>query len=213
MIKVRGGFTLVELMITMVIMVILTTIAVAATSSIQAHARDNERERDVQAIARGLEQRYNQNNPKILYFTTKKMYPGIEEFFHIEGDEDQSGWFYPSLISGGYRTEAYPGTSESNFLNPSQVYAWKAYCTGDCYPRSGQTAKQREIELVQEAFTDGSSYSDYYVYAPLTSDGNPCYSVIYEVCQKFNLYWRTETDTTPMHGIPGLKVIKSKHQQ
>lgn len=59
MISRRRGFTLIELMITMAIMVILVAVAIVSLRSTQANGRDSERSSDVDTIARGLEQRYN----------------------------------------------------------------------------------------------------------------------------------------------------------
>lgn len=211
MIKARGGFTLVELMITMVIMVILTVLAVVITGNIQVQARDNEREQDIQAISRGLEQYYSIGNSKVTGFTTKGTYPGVNEALHVEGFSRSPG-YTPEQIQGGYRTVAYPGTTEKSFLNPSGEGAWSIVCVYACQPSSGQTTMQREIELVQLMFTDTGNpgkYFDKYVYVPLTSDGYVCSAA----CARYNLYWIKGTDPTPLYTIPGLKILKSKHQQ
>lgn len=213
MIKVRGGFTLVELMITMVIMVILTTLAVVITGNIQVQARDNEREQDIQAISRGLEQYYSIGNSKVTGFTTKSTYPGVNEALHVEGFSRSPG-YTPAEIPGGYRTVAYPGTTDKSFLNPSGEGAWSIVCVYACQPSTDppQTPKAREIELVQLMFADpdnAGKYLDKYVYVPLTSDGYVCSAA----CTRYNLYWIKETDTTPLYSIPGLKTVKSRHQQ
>lgn len=52
------GFTLVELLITMTIMVVLLGIVVVNLRSSQANARDEKRKTDIQAIAKGLENYY-----------------------------------------------------------------------------------------------------------------------------------------------------------
>jgi len=215
MIKARGGFTLVELMITMVIMVILTTLAVVITGNIQVQARDNEREQDMQAIARGLEQYYNIGNSKVTGFTTKGTYPGVNEALHVDGWSRSPG-YTPEQVPGGYRTVAYPGTTEKSFLNPGGKGAWSIVCVYACQPNTSitpaQTTKEREIELVQLMFADpdnAGKYLDKYVYVPLTSDGYVCSAA----CARYNLYWIKETDTTPLYTIPGLSILKSKHQQ
>lgn len=64
----RGvGFTLVELLITMTIMVILLTLAVVNLRSNQATARDEERKADVTAIAQQLETYYKSGSDNAMY--------------------------------------------------------------------------------------------------------------------------------------------------
>lgn len=59
MISRRHGFTLIEIMITMAIMVILVAVAIVSLRGSQANGRDAKRASDIDTIARGLEQRYN----------------------------------------------------------------------------------------------------------------------------------------------------------
>jgi prepilin-type N-terminal cleavage/methylation domain-containing protein len=56
--KHRAGFTLVEVLITITIMVILLTLTVVNLSGNQANARDEERKDDIAAISQQLERYY-----------------------------------------------------------------------------------------------------------------------------------------------------------
>lgn len=57
----QAGFTLVELMVTITIMVILLTLGTVALTGYQANARDEERKADVTSIAQQLESFYTAN--------------------------------------------------------------------------------------------------------------------------------------------------------
>lgn len=56
--KRRAGFTLVEVLITVTVMVILLTLTIVNLSGNQANARDEERKDDIAAIAQQLERYY-----------------------------------------------------------------------------------------------------------------------------------------------------------
>lgn len=71
----RGaGFTIVELIVVITILVILTTIAVVRLRLTQQSGRDQERKIDITAIATGLEVYYESGNPTTN--TPKGYYPG-----------------------------------------------------------------------------------------------------------------------------------------
>lgn len=64
------GFTIIELLVVVVIMVILSTVGVAVYNSAQKRARDSKRRADLKAIQNALEQYYISNNdvyPSIAY--------------------------------------------------------------------------------------------------------------------------------------------------
>ncbi len=210
--NLRAGFTLVELLITIVIMVILLALGLVALGNIQGSARDKERANDIAAIARGLEQRYNTGNTVATMPTPSSAnwpdstgkgvgyYPGIEEVLHAEGVTQTD--LTPNQVSGGYLTQLLPGTSTRNFTPPSSTNATlTVVCTSSCQTPGNVTQ-------LKSAFGN-PNYQDLYVYEPIASDGSLC---IYGNCTGFNLYWITETDSTPYLGINGLNVYKSKHR-
>ena len=116
--KRRPGFTLVELLITITIMVILLALVVVSLRSTQANARDEKRKTDTANIARGLERRYVEGNPIATSSSIEKgSYPGGNEMFHALGW--QRDGFSPEQIDGGYITELLPGTTKDNFTPPN----------------------------------------------------------------------------------------------
>jgi len=213
MIKARDGFTLVELMITMVIMVILTTLAVVVTGNIQVQARDNEREQDIQAIARGLEQYYTNGNQYYTPGGTKGSYPGSNMMISISG----AGWcpntyIYeasdPSSRPGilaeaqkfskcstqNYFSEVLPGVTSDTVTPPGQT---SPYLVTPWIPFSTQ---QQIDDAVTEALNNNK-----YVYYPMDSNSKAmCYS--YTDCTRFELKYIKESTGETI-------TIKSKHQQ
>lgn len=196
----RSGFTLIELMIVMIVMVILLGLGVVSLGNIQAQARDKEREEDIASIARGLENRYNQGNPIVTApdYVQKGSYPGVNETLHIDG-WDRSD-YVPVQYDGNYRGDAFPGTSDKNFINPNSQWAWYIVCVWACQPAGDATQ-------LQTAFANNDG--DKYVYEPYDANGNICSN---GPCLGYNLYWKSETDTTVVKGIAGLKMVRSKHR-
>ena len=64
MTMLRRGFTIIEGLITLVVIGTLLTLGVVSMTNQQAQARDKERESDIAAIARGLEWRYDNGDHK-----------------------------------------------------------------------------------------------------------------------------------------------------
>jgi prepilin-type N-terminal cleavage/methylation domain-containing protein len=173
----RTGFTLIELLITITIMAILMSLAVFSLRSVQANARDEERKTDIDAIAKGLEIRYVQGNPKATSVDIKQgEYPSVNEMLHAEG-VSQPG-YSPSQITGGYMTEFLPGTTKDTIVPPGNG-TFDPVCTASCQPA--------ETASVVNAVTTISTY----IYEPVTSTGAVCLTT---GCVKFNLYYRTEKD-------------------
>jgi prepilin-type N-terminal cleavage/methylation domain-containing protein len=172
----RDAFTLVELLITITIMVILMTLAVFSLRSVQANARDEKREADIESIARGLEQRFVNGNPKATSTNVKKgEYPSVAEFLHAEGTS-QAG-YTPAQIVGGYMLELLPGTTLESITPPSNG-AFDPICTSSC---SVETSS-----VYNAATTIGK-----YIYEPITSTKTLCLTT---GCVRYNLYYRTEVD-------------------
>lgn len=195
-----AGFTLIELMVTIVVMVILMGLGVAAIGNIQANGRDSEREQDAASIARGLEQRYTQGNPIVTApapDVQKGSYPSINEFVSMQGGDRTAQGYIPGIVSGGYFTKNLPGTVADNFTSPSSL-GWTYICGWACQP-AGNSAQ------IAAAFGG----QDKYIYEPVDAAGNICSS---GNCVRYNLYWKKETDLTVVNGIAGLQVVKSRHQ-
>lgn len=196
------GFTVVEIIVTLVVITILLGLGIVGIRSSLANARDTERESDIKTIATGLEERYKKGNPVATSTQVSQgSYPGFNEMIHIGGSY-RSG-FTPDTVAGGYLQTALPGTSESSFKNPSGNQVWNIVCVSACSPAEDQTQ-------INTAFSNGSGgFADRYVYEPVDASGGICCC---GDCRRFNLYWISETDTTSYKGIPGLKVYRSRHQ-
>ncbi len=191
----QRGFTIVELVVVLSIMAILLTLATIGLSTLQVNARDGERKADIEALARGLEIRYKQGNPRVTASpnNTAKAggYPGLIEYFHIIGFGDQSGnGFSPGQIPDGYYTEGFPGTTAANFKAPGQEGNMGIYCFF-CSSPPEDPARLATLVTINN-----------YIYEPITVSGGNCNG---EVCPRFNLYYRTEAD-----GV--LHTVRSEHQ-
>ncbi len=186
-----AGFTLIELLVTITIMVILLGLAVVSLRSNQANARDEERKTDIEIIARGLERRYTDGNPRATSTEIKQgAYPGVNEMLHIFGDS-RTG-FTPAQIAGGYISDALPGVKEENTIPPGgdQFDKLKIICVYACQPAETQSVVESATQV------------DTYVYEPITRDGQICSG---GDCSRFNLYYRTEVDNV-------IHKVTSKHQ-
>jgi prepilin-type N-terminal cleavage/methylation domain-containing protein len=199
------GFTLVELLITITIMVILMTLAVFSLRSVQANARDEERETDISAIARGLEQRYvngspssppirdvNENPITVPTNFKKGEYPSVNELRYAKGETIAS--YSPDHVKS-YLTDLLPGTAIGTSANtvdtltPPGSGSFDPICTSAC---SVETAS------VYNAATTISKY----IYEPITSTNTLCLTT---GCVRYNLYYRTEVDNV-------VHQVGSRHQ-
>jgi prepilin-type N-terminal cleavage/methylation domain-containing protein len=205
----KSGFTVVEVLITLVILTILLGLGTAGLRSSLANGRDAERKTDTETVARALETRYINGNSKQALpppdsnWTDpdrrgKGFYPGINEFSHTKGFGVND--FTPYQVAGGYIPENLSGASKAALTSPSGIEL-DLPCSYNCQP-AGNNA--------QLAASFGSPVQDKYIYEPFNRDGNMC---SFSECVGFNLYWISEVDKTVVKGIPGLKIIKSKHQQ
>lgn len=207
--KKQRGFTLVELMIAMAIMIILVSVAIVSLRGSQANARDAKRSSDITTIARGLEQRYDNGIAQPTNGTTISIgsevnvggtetqlcgggfsgtsadqntsYPSTEEINYVTGTTDTS--FCPSQVSN-FLSEDLPGTSASNFTPPN----------GGSFVVATSTT-------VPSAATIGNNY----YYLPLTSSGGLCNNVINDICVSYTLYYVSEVS-----GI--VQAVRSRHQ-
>lgn len=184
----RDGFTLIELLITVVVMVILLTLVVVNLRSSMVNGRDEKRKTDIEVIARGLEQRYSEGNPRATSASVEKgAYPGTNEILHAQGQSVAS--FTPPQIAGGYLTDLLPGTTADSFIPPNNG-SFKVICSSACQPAGTQS-------VVDSATTVGT-----YVYEPVDRYGNVCADA---ACVRFNLYYRSEVTNT-------VQTVKSKRQ-
>lgn len=198
------GFTVVEVLITLVVIGILLGLGTVGLQSTLANGRDAERKADVETIARGLEQRYSMGNPVVTSVTNpnesqKGSYPSNNEMEHMRGLDRSAQGYTPGVVAGGYLTQGLPGTSEASYTNPSGVNNWEILCGWAC-------AAVENGPQISARFAG----QDKYLYEPLNETGTAICCC--GPCSGFNIYWMSETDSTPYLGVAGLKVVRSKRQ-
>lgn len=189
----RRGFTIVELVVTMVIMAILLTLGVVSLVRSQANARDTERRSDTDAIARGLEVLYRKGYTAGSLSIPTGSYPDVDEMNYMLG---RAGATTPNV------TDVVTGTTDQTFRPPS-VSDFSGMVTAPCTTAGACPA-------AVDSSASGTSLDsvvtpNVYYYEPIDANGNVCKGV---VCVRFNLYWRTEV---PVNAAT-LGMIRSKHQ-
>lgn len=189
----KQGFTVVELLITLVIIATLMSLGVVSFLGAQVDARDSERASDIAVIARGLENYYKRGNSKITFtYRTVGAYPSANEFSHIMGvNLCSDATFSAKIVSGGtcsinsgYASDALIGTSTSSFTPPVQTLPNTESVTTNTVPTTNLNAGK-------------------YVYQPLAANGAACST---DTCPKYVLYYQEEAD--PQDNIS----VKSRHQ-
>jgi prepilin-type N-terminal cleavage/methylation domain-containing protein len=197
--KLSRGFTLVELLITVTIMVVLMTLATVGIRSSLVQARDSERTTEVENIARSLEQRYIKGNDAVIYLSTKGVYPGTNEFTYAFSE---LGWcnadpprYNPCTATSDHVANTFlPGITPESLKSPSDsdTRSLKSTWGYDHDPAIRLTRIMGDIAAGK------------YVYEPIDLNGSNCYD---GDCVKFNLYYQTEsTDDVEPH------IIKSRNQ-
>lgn len=183
--KRGGGFTLIELMITLTIMTILMTLAVVNMLASQLDARDKEREVDVATIARGLEIYYVSGNA---YTNTPKgYYPGAQEVTTAASSTPPFNNFLE-------------GVSLTSFEAPKETIS-TSFGIDSNYSTSSPGNNPDGSYDDSQARTLLSSNS--YLYQPLTRSNTFCTGYI--SCVKYNLYYLTERDDV-------VHTLRSKNQ-
>lgn len=186
----RRGFTVVELVVVMVIMAILLGLGFTVVTRSQKNARDAERQADVEAIARGLETRYKQGNPKLttpIFYIVAGSYPGIYEIRHMRGTNlaGSNPPYNPAQVLGGYGPDLLPGTNEGSFIAPGKTAVYDGF-----FPVCDVVSCDSTLTPSSAAVTNSVS-ADRYLYVPIDADGNIC---TVSSCVRFDLYWRKESD-------------------
>ena len=195
------GFTVVELVVVMVIMAILLTLAGFTLNRSQGNSRDAQRNADIAIIARGLETRYKEGNPKsgLPSYVAAGSYPDVDEMAYILGNTVST--FTPTQVSGGYSNDALPGTSVANFTPPGVTGpACPGFVIATC-TTAGSCASAGDSGTSGSTTGSSTPVSQFY-YEPIDANGNICKTT---TCVRFNLYWKTEVDNTS-------HILRSNHQ-
>lgn len=197
------GFTVVEVLITLVIMTVLLALGTIGIRGSLANARDAERRSDIETIARGLEIRYKKGNS---YSWDGGSASATHPAGSYPGNEEMWNWLWYRRTGAA---QVAPGTSEAAIKTPSGSGINSIcffYWTPEVVPNCDSIERDANI---QGFFSDGNGgWTDRYMYEFIGPDNKYCVSG----CTGYNLYWISETDKTVYKGIPGLKVWRSKHR-
>lgn len=179
----RGGFSIVEIMVTIVILGILIGLGVVAMSSSQVSARDAERESDAESIAMQFESYFSTaistSGDSADYFTGGGSYPGTAYM-----NKDLLERIFPEVDRSIFRA---PGVSLDE----------------DISIIAATNTNQINVYPYPEPNT--------YVYQALTKTNTLCTdpAVTFEGglggCVKFNLFYMTEADNA-------VHVVRSKNR-
>lgn len=177
----KRGFTVVEVLVTLVIISIILGLGTVGLRSTLANGRDAERKADIETIARGLEQFYDGKVPG-----KKGSYPAYNEFWFDLHEQDKP---YISYL---------PGTSISAFTTPSgngNSGRFQMMCIFES--PSGYWSTQPGCESPgNEDKIESVIQNDVYGYEAIESNGTFCYNSSY--CTSYNLYWYSEVNQKVM---------------
>ena len=184
--KRSKGFTLIEILVTITIMVILMTLAVASVRSTQVRARDEDRKNDAENIVRQLDSLYTKGfsfpyPDSSTTVTLRGSYPTTDQ---MDNDDTVKAIF----------AELPPKV----LISPN----WESISIG---PADDNTSVQSP-----SATDEDSANAPAYIYQPFATDGALCTDAYLvanptQECRKFNLYYKTETNGTVV-------VLKSKNR-
>lgn len=163
------GFTIIELIISITILTILTTLVVVRLSSTQAGGRDQERESDTQAIATGLEIYYQSGNP--INNITPGYYPGATQVDSASKTTPPFNEFLDGVSQASYEA---PG------LGAAESFGIGSLSTIGNNPDGSYDDEQAGTLLETTP----------YLYQPLQRNNSLCTN--YTNCVKFNLYYLHE---------------------
>lgn len=193
----KRGFTVVEVLITLIIIGILVGLGTVGLRSTLVNGRDAERKADVETITRGLEAYYNKGNQYVIGAITKGTYPGAGDMAHMNGhnmcDGSGNNSYYVTgkcNISGGWVVDGLPGTSISS-ITP---------------PESGLSADIPTGWYCNDTCLNGYMAQGYYTYRPYNAanSGDPT-GTCYWSCPRYEIWYREESSGQTIK-------IKSKHQ-
>lgn len=166
------GFTIVELLVTITILLILTSLVVTRLLFTEAGGRDKEREIDISAIATGLETYYQDGSPD--GSVPKGHYPGYNEVNTA------------AMTTPPFKT-FLDGVPEISYQGPDKTPNTTTFDASDVAgsnPDGSYTDAEARDQL----------YFFPYLYQPLARANTACFDYTY--CVKFNLYYLNESTDT-----------------
>ncbi|MEO5948791.1 MAG: type II secretion system protein [Candidatus Saccharimonas sp.] len=170
--SLRDAFTIVEVLVVTVIMVILLTLSVVVMSGQQKVARDNERKSDAENIARGLERYYN---------TVAKPSVGV-----VGRYPDRATAIYDIV-----QNNVLPGVDKTNFYFTFHTTPTNFVVANDS---TGTTPSDDTVAqaAVQTLTTTNTIYYVPEVWSSSNNRWELCGTD--ESCTRFSLYYRTENN-------------------
>lgn len=160
------GFTVIEIMVTLVVLTILLTIGIVSYRGAQATARDRERASDVEAIAAHLEGIYTQ---EIMSGSTRVKAAGTYPARSVFDNETYFKLVFDGLQGSAMSAPGVDGRALKRNTNP-------AGATG----------------LVPVTVTPTLTINDY-IYVPTVANGQTC-AVMNNECRAFKIFYRTEKE-------------------
>lgn len=131
--KSKSGFTLVEILVVISIIVILSALGLVAYSSAQKQARDGKRKADIDAVAKVLEGSYDNSQGRyLLPINTSLFVNGIIPIDPLDNQNScyvdvthQKCFYCWSTTSTACANSAYTAQKVSDFLNSTNpVSSW-----------------------------------------------------------------------------------------
>ena len=187
----KRGFTVVEVLVTLVVIAILLGLGTVGLRSTLVNGRDSERRSDIETIARGLEIYYERGNPYVIGAVTKNTYPGSGDFQHLLGRinecTDAAGRgaaYYPTnkcQIGKDSVADALPGVSASALTPPG----------ADALP---QQDKIHTSWWNPDTTLTAWANEGYYIYRPFkpTNDADPNGPCNHD-CPRYELWYKEES--------------------
>ncbi len=159
------GFTLVEILITISIMVLLMALAIANVRSTQISARNAERQADIENMTRQLDSLYTQ---------------GMS--FTIGGSPVNLRGSYPTTVhmdNSDAKKEIFKALPDDVIVAPGKTSPDDSiFVADDADEATGTVSPQ-------------PSASQPYIYQPISATGTLCTDSATQTCRRFNLYyWR-----------------------
>ncbi|MES2876490.1 MAG: type II secretion system protein [Patescibacteria group bacterium] len=196
------GFSIVEVLVTLIVIGILLGLGTVGLRASLANARDAERQADIEVIARGLEAYYDRGNPYYIAGGTKGSYPGSNMVVSINKDGWCPGTIFPDAGQAAkysackdYWSDALPGVTQAALTPPGK--SGKGLSNPWLQPESNPL--QIMMPAITAAINDG-----YYVYKAMSDSDQHCYDDT--GCTRYALIYKKETTDEVV-------IVRSKHQQ
>ncbi len=188
--KYYTGFTVVELMVVIVILVALVTMSVLGVRGMQASARDNERQTDIDSIATALESMYAKElrNSGGTVVKVQGSYPPVIKPASSSNPLGLLPEMLSELVKG---STTAPGQATGLRSAPANVCQAASVCT---VSSSHMTTATSAAQITPNS----------YVYIPFTTSTGEVCTTAAAACNSYKLYYVFERSPTVV------KIMESK---